>query len=153
MPLLIFIYSMQMWALLTRSHYRVCDTQVTVKAHGPLVQLKSCTMWPQQFSYFRLNKYLKTIIHWTLYYMHDCAIFVTIVEILHRLLGNCMVFKLLARSSHRFIQTFHKSPCQKNSVVSQCYMNINTAAHIYSLLWSMYDKRLHVNQSQGHHTL
>ena len=28
---------MQIWALLTRSQWRVSDTQVTVKAHGPLV--------------------------------------------------------------------------------------------------------------------
>ena len=43
MPLLIFIYSMmvqliyQYEALLTRSQYRVSDTQVTVKACRPLV--------------------------------------------------------------------------------------------------------------------
>ena len=41
MPYLIFFYDvavdMQVWSLLTRSQCRVSDTQVTVKACGPLV--------------------------------------------------------------------------------------------------------------------
>ena len=28
---------MQIWALLTKSQFRISDTQVTVKVHGPLV--------------------------------------------------------------------------------------------------------------------
>ena len=35
---------MQIWALLTRSQCRVSDTQVTVKALGPLVHCGKCTI-------------------------------------------------------------------------------------------------------------
>ena len=42
-------FDMQIWALLTRSQCRISDTRVTVKAHGPLVNLRKSKHFNRQY--------------------------------------------------------------------------------------------------------
>ena len=60
--LFILWWGMQIWALLTRTQCRVSDTQVTVKALGPLVKHSPSGQTYPALSFFKIVMLMKHII-------------------------------------------------------------------------------------------